>query len=114
MKTFSYLQKKNPHQKSMNETNYLEADKDLLPRFLIVARKRKVDLGENLTFLSQFPSNRSNSDGSLLNSQKAALFHYLQATFSDTKIIKSSQNSALILNNMAIIINWLIMFEQRL
>ena len=37
---------------------------------------------------------------SLECSNKAALFHYLQAKFPDTKIIKSPRNTALILDGM--------------
>ena len=77
MKTLSYLQKKHPHQKSMKETDCLKVDKDLLTKFLVVARSGKVDLGEILTHcLSQFPSILNNSDGSLQRTNKSALFHY--------------------------------------
>ena len=83
----------------MKETNSLKADKDLLTRLLIVARTRKVDLGEILTHcLLQFPSSLSNSDGSLLCNNKAALFHYLQATFPDLNILEILQNTALFLD----------------
>ena len=104
MKTFIDLQQKHQPQKIMKETNSLKADKDLHTRLLIVARTRKVDLGEILThYLSQSPSNLSNNDGSLQYSNKAGLFHYLQAKFSDMKMIKIPQNTALILDGMAII-----------
>ena len=53
--------------------------------------------------LSQFPSNLCNKDGSLQHNNKVALFHYLQAKFPDIKIIKGPQNTALILDGMAII-----------
>ena len=103
MKTFCYLQKKHPHQKSMKETDFLKADKNLT-RLLIVARTRKVDLSEILTHcLSQFTSCLSNSNGPLQYNNKAALFHYLQAKFPDMRIIKIPQKTTLILNGMAII-----------
>ena len=98
MKTFSYLQKKYPDQKSMKETDCLKVDKDLL------TRTPKVELGEILTHcLSQFPSSLSNSEDSLQYTNKAALFHYFEANFPDMKIIKIPQNTALILDGMAII-----------
>ena len=52
---------------------------------------------------SLFPSNLSNSNGSLQRTNKAALFHYLLAKFLDMKIIKIPQNTAQILDGMAII-----------
>ena len=85
----------------MKETDCLKEDEDLLTRFLIVAKTRKVDLGEILPHcLLQFPFSLSSSDGSLQRTKKAALFHYLQAKFPDMKIIKIP---ALILDGMAII-----------
>ena len=103
MKTFCYLQKKHPYKKSMKETDCMKADKDILTKNLIVARTRKVDLGEILIHcLLQFPSSLSNSDDSLQDINKAALSHYLQAKFSDMKI-KTPQNTTQILNGMAII-----------
>ena len=97
MKNFSYLQKKHTYQKSMRETNYLKKYKDLLRSVLIVARIRKVDPGEILTHcLSQFTSSLSNRDGSPPRTNKAALFHYLQAKFPDMKMIKIPQITALI------------------
>ena len=103
-RTFSYLQKKYLHQKSIKETDFLKIDKDLLTRFLIVTRTRKVDLGEILTHcLSQFSSSLSNSDGSLQRINKAVLFHNLQAKFPDMKIIKIPQNTALVLDGQTII-----------
>ena len=51
MKTFSYLQKKHPHQKNIKEKDSLKADKYLLTRLLRVARTQKVDLGRNFDTL---------------------------------------------------------------
>ena len=101
MKTFCYLQKKDPHPKNMKETDCLKADKDLLT-WLLIVRTRKVDIGEILThFLSQFSSSLNNSDDFLQYTNKAALFHYLLAKFPNMKI-KIPQNTALILDDMAI------------